>query len=81
MTNVMIAEDEADASSLYRQQFRKDVRNVAMNLPIVMSGLEALKMLEKINRERPLIILSDINLPPDSVFIKIENETIKNICC
>lgn len=63
------------------QQFCKEVRNGEMYLHIVMSGFEALEMLEKTNRERPLIILRDINLPPDSVLIKIENETIKNISC
>ena len=63
MTNVMIVDDEEDAGSLYRQQFRKEVRNGEMHLHIAMSGFEALEMLEKINRERPLIILSDINMP------------------
>jgi len=63
ITNVMIVDDEEDAGSLYRQQFRKEVRNGELNLHIAMSGFEALEMLEKINKERPLIILSDINMP------------------
>lgn len=63
MTNVMILDDEEDAGSLYRQQFRKEVRSRDMNLHIALSGFEALDILVKINRERPLIILSDINMP------------------
>ena len=63
MTNVMIVDDEEDAGSLYKQQFRKEVKNGEMHLHIALSGFEALEILEKINRDRPLIILSDINMP------------------
>lgn len=59
ITNLLIVDnEEEDAGSLYRQQFRKEVKSGNMALHIAMSGFEALDLHEKINNERPLIILS-----------------------
>ncbi len=63
MTNIVVVDDEPDAGDLYRQQFRKEVKAGSMHLHVALSGFAALDLLEGLCHEKPLIILSDINMP------------------
>ena len=63
MINILMVDDEEDAASLFRQKFRKEVKDGRINLKTASSGAEALEMLKEIHQAHPLLILSDINMP------------------
>lgn len=63
MLNILVVDDEEDAGTLYKQQFRRAVKSGEVSLHIALSGFEALDLLATLNKERPLVILSDINMP------------------
>jgi two-component system response regulator (stage 0 sporulation protein F) len=60
---IMIVDDERDVEILFRQQFRKEVREGLIDLCYAFSGEEALEYLGSISPPDVVCILSDINMP------------------
>jgi two-component system, response regulator, stage 0 sporulation protein F len=60
---IMIVDDERDVEILFRQQFRKEVRDGRVELCYAFSGEEALDYLQIRNPPDIVCILSDINMP------------------
>ncbi|HTY58789.1 MAG TPA: response regulator [Bacteroidota bacterium] len=60
---IMIVDDERDVEILFRQQFRKEVRDGLIDLCYAFSGEEALEYLRSQTPPDVVCILSDINMP------------------
>ena len=60
---IMIVDDEKDVEILFRQQFRKEVREGRIDLCYAFSGEEALEYLRSQTPPDVVCILSDINMP------------------
>jgi two-component system, response regulator, stage 0 sporulation protein F len=60
---IMIVDDERDVEILFRQQFRKEVREGLIDLCYAFSGEEALDYLRTTTPPDVVCILSDINMP------------------
>ena len=60
---IMIVDDERDVEILFRQQFRKEVREGLIDLCYAFSGEEALEYLGTQNPPDVVCMLSDINMP------------------
>jgi CheY-like chemotaxis protein len=60
--SILIVDDEADIADLFRQRFRREVRQGQYVLHFADSGEEALRKLAQIHPEL-IVILSDINMP------------------
>jgi CheY-like chemotaxis protein len=61
--SVLVVDDEPDIAELYRQRFRREVRNGSFVLHFAESGEAALKQLETGVAPELVLILSDINMP------------------
>jgi CheY-like chemotaxis protein len=60
--SILIVDDEADIADLFRQRFRREVRQGQYVLHFADSGEVALRKLAEIHPEL-IVILSDINMP------------------
>ena len=60
--SMLIVDDEPDIADLFRQRFRREVRQGQYVLHFADSGEEALRRLAEIRPEL-IVILSDINMP------------------
>jgi two-component system response regulator (stage 0 sporulation protein F) len=60
---IMIVDDERDVEILFRQQFRKEVKDGRVELCYAFSGEEALDYLQTVSPPDVVCILSDINMP------------------
>ena len=60
---VLIVDDERDVETLFRQKFRKEVRNHNLDLTFAFSGQEALDILQKEDPPKVVYVFSDINMP------------------
>jgi len=60
---IMIVDDERDVEILFRQQFRREVKDGLVELCYAFSGEEALEYLRASNAPDVVWILSDINMP------------------
>jgi CheY-like chemotaxis protein len=60
--SILIVDDEPDIADLFRQRFRREVRQGRYVLHFAASGEEALGRLAEIRPEL-IVILSDINMP------------------
>jgi len=60
---ILVVDDEKDVEILFRQKFRKEVRNKTLDLVFAFSGQEALELLEKSDPPNVIYIFSDINMP------------------
>ena len=60
---IMIVDDERDVEILFRQQFRKEVREGLVDLCYAFSGEEALEYLGSLTPPDVVCILSAINMP------------------
>ena len=60
---IMIVDDERDVEILFRQQFRKEVKEGLIDLCYAFSGEEALQYLNSQNPPDVVYVLSDINMP------------------
>ena len=60
---IMIVDDERDVEILFRQQFRKEVREGLVDLCYAFSGEEALEYLGSLTPPDVVCMLSDINMP------------------
>ncbi len=59
----MVVDDEQDVEFLFRQRFRKEVRDGLLELVFALSGDDAMKYLESVTPLDVVCILSDINMP------------------
>jgi two-component system, response regulator, stage 0 sporulation protein F len=60
---VLVVDDEPDAEPLFRQQFRREVREGLYRLDFARSGETALHMLEGNAGDEIILLLLDINVP------------------
>lgn len=63
MIRIMVVDDEHDVESLFRQKFRKEMRNGIIDFHFTFSGEDALEYLNTSNAADLILILSDINMP------------------
>jgi CheY-like chemotaxis protein len=61
--SILIVDDEPDVAELFRQRFRREVRQGLYVLHFAGSGEAALDMLSEGIRPELIVILSDINMP------------------
>ncbi len=61
--SILIVDDEVDVGALFRQRFRREVREGTYVLHFAYSGEEALDKLGDGIRPQLIVILSDINMP------------------
>jgi len=62
-TYILVVDDEPDVESLFRQQFRRDVRSGRFVMEFAASAPEALERAKLISDPSLILILSDINMP------------------
>ena len=60
---ILMVDDEPDAQELFRQNFRKEIRNSTYAFEFAMSGEEALNVLDGQQPPEVVMVLSDINMP------------------
>lgn len=60
---ILLADDEPDAELMFRQNFRREIRNKTYTFCFARSGSEALGLLQSQNPDDVLAVLSDINMP------------------
>jgi DNA-binding NtrC family response regulator len=60
---VLVVDDEPDVEMLFRQQFRREVRQGLYMLDFALSGRAALDKLEGSEGEEIILLVSDINMP------------------
>jgi DNA-binding NtrC family response regulator len=60
---ILIVDDEKDVEMLFRQKFRKEIKNGDLELDFAFSGQEALDMLGSENPPKVVYVFSDINMP------------------
>lgn len=61
--SILTVDDESDVAELFRQHFRREVRQGLYALHFADSAEEALRMLADGIRPQLIVILSDINMP------------------
>ena len=61
--SILIVDDEPDVAELFRQRFRREVRQGLYVLHFAGSGEEALERLDTGIRPELIVILSEINMP------------------
>jgi CheY-like chemotaxis protein len=61
--SILVVDDEPDVAELFRQHFRREVRQGLYVLHFALSGEAALTMLSEGIRPQLIVILSDINMP------------------
>ena len=61
--SILVVDDEADVAELFRQQFRREVRQGRYVIHFAQSADEALDKLADGIRPELIVILSDINMP------------------
>jgi CheY-like chemotaxis protein len=60
---VLVVDDEPDVEALFRQQFRREVREGRYRLDFALSGEAALDKLDGCVGEQIILLVSDINMP------------------
>ena len=60
---VLVVDDEPDVETLFRQQFRREVRQELYTLDFALSGKAALDILDGRIGEQVILLVSDINMP------------------
>jgi DNA-binding NtrC family response regulator len=60
---VLVVDDEPDVEELFRQQFRREVRQGLYRLDFALSGEAALNKLEACTGREIILLVSDINMP------------------
>jgi CheY-like chemotaxis protein len=61
--SILVVDDEPDVAEMFRQRFRREVRQGTYVLHCAGSGEEALERLSNGVRPELIVILSDINMP------------------
>ena len=60
---VLVVDDEPDVEALFRQQFRREVREGGYMLDFALSALAALTKLDDAVGDEIVLLVSDINMP------------------
>ena len=60
---VLVVDDEPDVEMLFRQQFRRDLRDNRFKMDFAQSAVSALQRTSDTASESLILILSDINMP------------------
>ena len=60
---VLVVDYEPDVEALFRQQFRREVRERGYTLDFALSALAALAILDDANGEEIILLVSDLNMP------------------
>jgi CheY-like chemotaxis protein len=60
---VLIVDDEPDVETMFRQQFRREVRQGLYSLDFALSGAAALEKLADHVGDEIILLVSDINMP------------------
>ena len=60
---VLVVDDEPDVEPLFRQQFRREVREGLYTLDFALSAVAALAILDDASGEKIILLVSDINMP------------------
>ncbi|MEA5509364.1 response regulator [Crocosphaera sp. UHCC 0190] len=60
--NVMVVDDEQDITLLFKQKFRKEIKQKKLDFSFVFSAEDALTSLQE-NDNHLILILADINMP------------------
>jgi len=60
---ILVVDDEKDVEMLFRQKFRKEIREKLIELDFAFSGKEALERLQNTQPPDIIYIFSDINMP------------------
>ena len=60
---VLVVDDEPDVEMLFRQQFRRDLRDNRFKMDFAKSAVSALQRISDAAGESLILILSDINMP------------------
>jgi CheY-like chemotaxis protein len=60
---ILIVDDETDVESLFRQQFRRDLRAERFEMDFASSAADALARVADASARSLILILSDINMP------------------
>lgn len=60
---ILIVDDERDVEMLFRQKFRKEIKNEDLELIFAFSGNEALEILGESDPPNVVYVFSDINMP------------------
>jgi CheY-like chemotaxis protein len=61
--SILVVDDETDVAELFRQRFRREVRQGTYAMHFANSGEKALLLLDQEIEPALLVILSDINMP------------------
>lgn len=61
--HILVVDDEPDVESMFRQQFRRDLRSGRFIMEFALSAQEALERVNHIADPSLILILSDINMP------------------
>jgi CheY-like chemotaxis protein len=61
--SILVVDDEPDVAELFRQRFRREIRQGTYVLHFAVSGEEALARLAGEIEPQLIVILSDINMP------------------
>jgi len=61
--SILVVDDESDVAELFRQRFRREVRQGTYTMHFANSGEEALEKLAGGIEPILIVILSDINMP------------------
>lgn len=62
-THILMVDDEPDAQELFRQNFRREIRDGVYAFGFALSGEAALEMLRGETPPKVVMVLSDINMP------------------
>ena len=60
---ILVVDDEPDVEALFRQQFRRDIRDGRFTMDFAQSGKSALNLISDAAGASLILILSDINMP------------------
>ena len=60
---ILVVDDEPDVEALFRQQFRRDIRDGRFTMDFAQSADRALKLISDAAGASLILILSDINMP------------------
>jgi CheY-like chemotaxis protein len=60
---ILVVDDESDVEMLFRQQFRRDLRDNRFTMDFAQSGESALQCISDAAGASLILILSDINMP------------------
>lgn len=69
---ILVVDDERDVEMLFRQKFRKEIKNDNLELIFAFSGNEALEILEASNPPNVVYVFSDINMPGMTGLVLLE---------